>query len=165
MTIIIPISVFAFIVFGSVALYWVLARPQSAANDRLKQLRFEETGVDDLPTESPVVKIVEKVTEPINRMLPPSAEQASKLQKRLMFAGYRSPNAPVIYRGLQILSLIGFPFLLWTIVMIVTGGKASFLLWLAIGAFLGYVTPRAILDNIVNSRQLRLRWGLADALD
>src|SRR5262245_37006735 len=134
MTIIIPISVFAFIVFGSVALYWVLARPQSAANDRLKQLRFEETGVEEVPAESPVVKIVEKVAEPINRMLPPSPEQASKLQKRLMYAGYRSPNAPVIYRGLQILTLVGFPALLWFTVLILTGGKASFLLWMTIGA-------------------------------
>lgn len=165
MPIIIPVSVFAFIVFGAVALYWVLARPQSAANDRLKQLRFEEAGVEEIRTESPVVKLAEKVAEPINRILPPSPEQASKLQKRLMYAGFRSPNTPIIYRGLQIISLVGFPAFAWFSVMIITGGKGSVMIWVIVGALLGYLIPRIALDYFVNDRQLHLRWGLADALD
>ena len=49
--------------------------------------------------------------KPLNKLLPPSATEAKKLQKQLMHAGYRSAEAPIVYRAIQLASMAGFPLL------------------------------------------------------
>src|SRR5215216_1115084 len=83
MVLIITISTFVAITFGVMALYWLVYRPQSAA--------------------------AERIAAPIHKLLPPSAAEAKKLQKLLMHAGHRGPNAAVIYRALQMTALVMFP--------------------------------------------------------
>ena len=107
----------------------------------------------------------ERLASPLNRLVPPSAAEAHKLQKQLMHAGLRAPSAPIIFRAIQLVSMIGFP-------VIVALGCAEFgrplnsaLLWI-LGAFVvGFMLPRYFLRKLIRSRQLRIRWGLADALD
>jgi tight adherence protein C len=166
MPFIIPISVFAFIVFLAVGLYFLLARPQNQVSERLQRLRNAN---DEAPSiadfDSPVVKIAERVAEPINRILPPSPAEAGKLQRRLIYAGYRSQNSPIIFRAFQLLSLVFFPMTVWGTAILIWGTEASFIFWMLVGVSLGYLGPRVTLDYLVNSRQQRLRWGMADALD
>src|SRR5262245_51015635 len=109
MSIIIPISIFGFIVFGAVGIYWTMFRPPSAASKRLDQLRGKEVVTDRDFTGHLADQLAEHVAEPVNRLLPPSPDTAKKLQQKLMYAGYRSPNATMIYRAIQMLSLVGFP--------------------------------------------------------
>ncbi|MGH9855633.1 MAG: type II secretion system F family protein [Blastocatellia bacterium] len=167
MPIVIPISIFVFIVLGSVALYWLLFRPPSAASERIEQLRKQTHGDDPAPVvrESTVARLAERVAEPINRIAPPSAKEAGKLQKKLMHAGYRSPKAPAIYRAIQVTALFGFPLAAAFVLMGMGRPLSGSLGWLmgALGA--GYITPRYILDNKIGNRRQRLTWGLADALD
>ena len=167
MPIVIPISVFVFIVLGSVAIYWLLFRPPSAANERLDQLRKQSYGDAPAPAikESTAARLAERMAEPINRIAPPSAKEASKLRKKLMHAGYRSPEASAIYRAIQVTSLFGFPAITWLVLMGMGRPLTGSLTWLvgALGA--GYITPRYILDKKISNRQQRLTWGLADALD
>src|SRR5262249_4734720 len=115
--------------------------------------------------ETTATRIGEKLAQPINRLVPPSAAESRKLQKKLMHAGYFSSRSPMIYRALQLATLVGFPLIV-TLVFMVWGYPLSEAYSWVIGAVgAGYLLPRIILDNKIKGRQLRLQWGLADALD
>src|SRR5215475_11534741 len=146
MPIVIPISVFVFIVLGSVAIYWLLFRPPSAAGERLEQLRKESYGDAPAPVikESTTARLAERMAEPINRIAPPSPKEAGKLRKKLMHAGYRSPTAPSIYRAIQVTSLFGLPAVTALILMGMGRPLTGSLTWLVGALCAGYVTPRYI---------------------
>jgi tight adherence protein C len=167
MPVLIPLSIFAFILFGSVGVYWLFFRPPSAASERLEQLRKQDFGDAPPPVvkESTFARMAERVAEPINRLAPPSVETMGKLQKKLMFAGYRSSTAPMIYRAIQFVSLVSVPALTALVLMVIARPLGDSLSYLAGALFVGYITPRYILDNRIKNRQQRLTWGLADALD
>jgi tight adherence protein C len=161
----ISISTFICIAFAVMAIYWTMFRPASATAIRLKELGDQDSAGTMIFEDSPVIKFAERVAEPINRLLPPSAADAKKLQKQLMQAGYRSAHAPAIYRALQFLSMLIFPVgivLLWTFLTRPLNGAMIPMLF-AFAA--GFLLPRFILNRLVASRQLRITWGLADALD
>ncbi|MGE0129702.1 MAG: type II secretion system F family protein [Blastocatellales bacterium] len=165
MSMLIPISVFGFIVFGAVGIYWTMFRQPSAASYRLNQLRRQDAGINVDVTEPLAKKFTERVAEPVNRILPPSPAEAAKLQKKLMYAGYRSQNATIIYRAIQLLCLVGVPAI--TIAFLITIGRplGSSLTYLVGSVLSGFFIPRYVLDYLTKSRQQRLRWGMADALD
>ncbi len=165
MPIIIPFSVFGFIVFSAVGCYWFFFRQPSAASERLEQLRADQAGVEPQVTETITERLVEHVVEPVNRLVPPSASEAKKLQKKLMHAGFRSPNAPLVYRAIQVISLLGIPLL--TVLVIVASARplSDSLVWVVLSLGVGFLAPRIALDNLTKNRQQRLQWGLADALD
>lgn len=170
MILVITISTFVCITLGALAAYWLMFRPPSAATERLKRMSDVGEGVASsapamLVEPSPVASLAERVAEPLSRIAPPSAAEAKKLQKQLMHAGYRSARAPVVYRALQLLSLVFFPALV-ALLCAVTGrplGSATF--WILTAFVVGFALPRYVLKRMIKSRQLRLQWGLADALD
>src|SRR5215211_4831442 len=98
MLLIITISTFVCITFGVMALYWLVYRPQSAATERLKRLgQASPTAAASavvMHDERPVTDLAERIAAPLSRLAPPSAAEAYKLQKLLMHAGHRGPNAP-----------------------------------------------------------------------
>lgn len=162
---IISISVFGFTVFCAVGLYWLLTSKSNSANERLKDLRKDSSAASVEVKESVTERIVQRVAEPVNRIAPPSAVEARKLQKKLMHAGFRSPNAPIIYRAIQTVCLVGIPTI--TVFVLLTMGRSlsNSIAIIALSVGVGYLSPRSTLDRLTNSRQQRLRWGLADALD
>ena len=52
MPIIIPFSIFGFIVFSAFGCYWFFFRQPSAASERLEQLRNDHSGVEPEVTET-----------------------------------------------------------------------------------------------------------------
>jgi tight adherence protein C len=171
MILVITICTFVCISLGAMAAYWLMFRPPSAATERLK--RMGDGGSAPAPassaslvmSESPVAAFAEKMATPLNRIAPPSAAEAKKLAKKLMHAGYRSPNAPVVYRSLQLLSLVLFPAAVALGCALWGKPVGSALMWI-LGAFVfGFMLPRYLLNRMIKSRQLRLQWGLADSLD
>ena len=165
MSIIIPASIFMFVVMGVIAVYLLIGRGPAGANDRLKQLSDQGRKTVAIPKESPMTRIAEKVAEPINRIIPTSASKVGKLRKRMMFAGFRSLNAPMNYRALQFLSLLVFPLATIFVLMLIGLTFDGSMPWLVCAVFVGYLLPRKMLDSLVERRQRELRWGLADALD
>jgi tight adherence protein C len=160
----ISISTFICIAFGVMAIYWVAFRPVSATATRLKELDEPRNAVHTIE-HAAVANFAERIADPISRLVPPSAANAKKLQKELMQAGFRSPAAPAVYRASQFLLMLLFP-------------GSILLLWMALGRPLngatipvifallaGFVLPRFILNRLRASRQLKITWGLADALD
>ena len=113
MIIIIAISTFVAISLAMLGIYWLLYKPQSAATERLRRMGSKDAGGNVqsvvLPDESQATDIAQRLAQPLNKLLPPSAIEARKLQKQLMHAGYRSSEAPIIYRGIQLASMAGFP--------------------------------------------------------
>jgi tight adherence protein C len=168
MLLIITISTFVCISFGVLGLYWLVNRPQSAATERLKKMN-ERTGAA-APTslaleERPASDLAERIAAPLNRLVPPSAAEARKLQKQLMHAGFRGHNAPLIYRGIQVASLAVIPGAVAVGCALLGRSLNSAVLLILFAFVMGFFLPRMILARMIRRRQLLLRWGLADALD
>jgi tight adherence protein C len=171
MLLIIFISTFVCITLGAMGVYWLLNRPQSAATERLKRMGFKGGAATQnsisvtIPDESPATELAERLAQPLNKMLPPSAIEARKLQKQLMHAGFRSASAPVIYRAIQLISMGAFPLVVAFIVALLGRPLASALIWIILAFVAGFFLPRWGLRKFTTTRQRNLRWGLADALD
>jgi tight adherence protein C len=170
MILLIIISTFVCITLGALAAYWLMFRPPSAATERLK--RMGEGGTSAMSSAPPifvedsqVAAFAEKMATPLSRLAPPSAAEAKKLQKQLMHAGYRSPRASVVYRALQLLSLAFFPAVVALVCAVMGRPLGSAAFWILAGFIAGFGLPRYALGRMIKSRQLRLQWGLADALD
>jgi len=159
MIILIVLLTFSCIALSVMSLYWLMARQASAVTSRLERIDPSLTLAGD---ES---KVAARVAEPINRMVPISAVEAAKLQKRLLHAGFSSPDAATAFRAIQITLIVAIPTVVTTICFILDLPLNSFLIWGAIGVAIGFYLPRLVLHSKIASRQQRIIWGLADALD
>lgn len=163
---IVLISTFVSIALIVMAIYWLLFRPVSATAQRLQQLDDPRTvGVAQSIEANTMESLAARLAEPINRLVPPSAADAKKLQKQLMQAGYRSPSAPGVYRVTQLALMLALPALL-VLVWSMMGRPLNTVLIPALLAFgVGFILPRFLLNRMIANRKLRIAWGLADALD
>jgi tight adherence protein C len=169
MLLIITISTFVCISLGMMGVYWLLYRPQSAATERLKKLGAKSAGPVSssvsLEEDRPVSELADRIASPLNRLLPPSAAEAKKLQKQLMHAGFRSANAPIMYRAIQLVSMAGCPALVALGCALLRRPPTNALIWILLGFTIGFFLPRFALRRMIRNRQQLVRWGLADALD
>jgi tight adherence protein C len=170
MILIIAISTFVAISLAMLGVYWLLYKPQSAATERLRRMSSKDGGMGNvqsvvLPDESPAADIAQRLAQPLNKLLPPSATEAKKLQKQLMHAGFRSPEAPLIYRGIQLVSMAGFPLVVAGVCALTARPLQNALIYIILGFVAGFFLPRYFLKRATRNRQRDLRWGLADALD
>jgi tight adherence protein C len=169
MLLIIAISTFICITLGMVGVYWLFMRPQSATTERLKRLaNASGTGASvsvSLDEEHAGERFAERIATPLNRLVPASAAEVQKLQKKLMQAGFRSNHAPIIYRTIQLVTMASLPALIALTCAILARPLSSAVFWILAAFVVGFFAPRYILGRLIRSRQLRVRWGLADALD
>jgi tight adherence protein C len=172
MLLIIDISTFVCISLGMLGVYWLLYKPQSAATERLRRLGVKEGGVATvnaqgavIPDESPATDLAQRLANPLNKILPPSATEARKTQKRLMQAGYRSNEAPIIYRGIHVASMVGLPVMSAAVATYLATAFSTVLISMMIAFVTGFFLPPYFLKKSIKKRQRDLRWGLADALD
>ena len=96
----------------------------------------------------------------IGAVAPHSSSEMGKLQRKLLWAGYRSHEAITVFFGIRIgCALLGFALLATPILM-----RPNLLL--ALGTCgLGYLLPSMALGRLAKKRQHRIRLGLPDALD
>jgi tight adherence protein C len=170
MLLIITISTFVCITLGVMGLYWFMFRPASAATERLKRMNEGRGTASAAPSlaltdERTVGDFAGRIAQPLNRFVPPSAAEARKLEKKLMQAGFRSQQAPVIFRALQLISLVFFPGSAVLGCILLARPLNSAMLYILVAFVQGFFLPRLILARMIRSRQQRVRWGLADALD
>jgi tight adherence protein C len=169
MLLLITISIFVCITLGMIGVYWFFTRPQSAATERLK--RMGATSASPAPVSISLTeehagdKIAEKISTPINRLVPVSAAEVQKLQKKLMQAGFRSHHAPLLFRTIQLLTMAAFPAIVALTCAILARPLMNALFWIIAAFIAGFFVPRYVLGRMIRSRQQRVRWGLADALD
>ena len=161
MLILIIVFTFTSLALMVMSVYWLFARPQSTVVARLEIMDPSLALVEN----SPVTTMAERVAEPLNRIVPISAIEALKLQKKMLQAGYRSPDAAMGFRAIQICLTLAIPTIVLTVCFMLERSLSSFLIWSLLGAVIGFYLPRLVLRKMISDRQLRITWGLADALD
>jgi tight adherence protein C len=168
MLLIITISTFICFSLGVMGVYWLMYRPQSAATERLQRMSRSASvapSAISITEDHAGAELAERFAAPLNRLVPASATEVQKLQRQLMQAGYRAPSAPAIFRAIQLIALISFPGAVALGCALLARPIGSAMMWI-LGAFVvGFFAPRYMLGRMIRSRQLRVRWGLADALD
>lgn len=154
-------STFLCIALVVMSIYWLVSRQASVVNSRLNDLDPTLTVTE----ENPVAAFVERIATPINQLVPVSAVEADKLQKKLMQAGYRSSDAPTTFRAIQMVALVAFPCAVLAACFLLNRPLNNALIWSFVAAAVGFYLPRYILLRKIKGRQQRITWGLADALD
>ena len=107
------------------------------------------------------LKSFESVFKPLGEVIPRSAEEMSRQEKRLVQAGIRRKDAVVLFHGTQFalallfvsLSLLLFPASRMTVV------------WLLISIFMGAAIPDIWLSRAIDGRKERIQLAIPDALD
>jgi tight adherence protein C len=172
MILIIAISTFVCISLGMLGVYWLFYRPQSAATERLRRLDGSKEAAITPSAQSiivsddrPAAELAQRIAEPLNKLLPPSATEAKKLRRQLMHAGFRSAEAPVIYRAIHLLSMAGLPLIVAGVCALTGRALNNAVVYIVIAFVAGFFLPRFFLNRMISKRQRLLRWGLADALD
>ena len=155
------ILTFSGLTLAVMSLYFLFARPASTMNARLDTLDPSLTLLEN----SPMTVMAERVAEPINRILPISAVEALKLQKQLLQAGYRSPEAATAFRAIQVTLFVAIPSLVVTACFLMNRSATDMAVFGMVGAAVGFYLPRYILRKMISGRQQRITWGLADAMD
>ncbi len=131
-------------------------------NDRLEG-SDNLTGASDLGVDAKL-KLIESFGR---RLADPTSRDVSKLQTRLMQAGYFSKSAPFIYLGVRVFTLVAMQvllFLIWPIIHNYVFG-AGLLTASVVAAVIGYLLPSMILDKQVQKRKQACRDGFPDMMD
>ena len=152
----ISISTFICIAGAVMAIYWLLFRPASATAMRLRELGDQNSAGTMVLEDNSVVKLAERIAEPLNRLVPTSAVDAKKLQKQLMMAGFRSPHATAIYRALQLVSMVIFPVSILLLWMFLTRPLNGAIMPALFAFAAGFIMPRFIVNRLIASRKLRI---------
>ena len=161
MLIFIILLTFTSLALGVMSIYWLFNRQQGTLATRLESMDPSLAFVEN----NPMTTMAERVTEPLNRIVPISAIEAAKLQKELMQAGYRALDAPMAFHAIQVSLVVAMPSIVMTLYFILGGNLRTYAIWSLLGSALGFYLPRKILKSKIASRQQRIRWGLADTLD
>lgn len=161
MIVLIVVLTFGCLALAVMSLYWIFARPANVVSARLETMDPSLVLVQN----NPVTTMAASVVEPLNRMVPISAIEAAKLQKQLLQAGYRSPDAAIAFRAIQITLMVAIPSVLMTICFILDRPVTNFLIWGLLGAAIGFYLPRYVLHKKTSGRQQRITWALADSMD
>jgi tight adherence protein C len=96
----------------------------------------------------------------LGRVAPKSPSEMSKLQQRLITAGFRNREALVIFFGIR----LGFALLVFALLASPLLARPNIAMALA-GCGLGYVLPSMVLGRLAARRQHRIRLALGDVLD
>ena len=112
------------------------------------------------PTSSMLPPVAMDWLRRVGAAAPRSTSEMSKLQQRLVIAGYRSREAVVVFFGLRVVIAIAV-FLICVSPLV----KHSNLGVALAACGVAYVLPGMVLARMAKKRQHRIRLGLADALD
>src|ERR1041384_455659 len=161
MLVLIAILTFTALSLGVMSIYWFFARPASTMNARLERIDPSLALVEN----NPLTVMTGRVAEPLNRIIPISAVEALKLQRQMLQAGYRSPDAATAFRAIQITLLVALPCFVVTVCFLLNRSVVESGVFSMIGAALGFYLPRYFIRKKTAARQQRITWGLADAMD
>ena len=156
MTIILPLLAFAFISLLVTAGAMALTPGYAAVLRR----RLGEVSGKPVRSGSETADRVVDTLKRIGNAVPKSPSEMSKLQLRLVHAGFRRPDAIILFLGIRAgcalacFAVLAAPFLLRASVPMALGG-----------AGLGYLLPGIVLARMAKRRQHRIRLATPDALD
>ncbi len=148
-------------VLVAVLIGWIaatyLAR-HSAGQQRLHALTSGSVGTvhfDQRPISDPI----DPVLSTLRRLIPKSAADMSRLQRRLSRGGYVEPSAALVFTA------VGFVLPLAAAAATLAVAGLSSWVYALPAAAAGYLAPHLWLDHRITRRQRAIRNGLPDALD
>ena len=156
MTIILPLLAFAFVSLLVTAGALALAPGHAAVIRR----RLGEVSGKPVRSGSENVDKVVDTLKRIGNAVPKSPSEMSKLQLRLVHAGFRRQDAIVVFLGIRagcalaVFAVMAAPFLFRTTIPMALGG-----------AGFGYLLPGIALARMAKRRQHKVRLATPDALD
>jgi tight adherence protein C len=157
-TLLLPLLAFLFasLLVAGAALYY-FERHSVAIEQRLGEV----TGATmKSPVDTGYEKMVVDSLKRLGNIAPRSVGEMSKMQQRLVAAGYRRNEALLIFAGVRVgLALLTFVVLSTPLIVKPNLGVSL------IGAVIGYMLPGMVLARLAGKRQHKIRLGLPDALD
>jgi tight adherence protein C len=158
-TMLIPLLAFAFASLVIVAAALALA---PGGPGTIERRLGEVTGAPEKPIEADpgYEQAVVAALKRMGAIAPKSVSEMGKLQQKLVYAGFRSREALVVFFGVRLAVAVGAFFALTTGVFI----RPNIMIALA-GCAIGYVAPSMVLGRLAGKRQHRIRLGLPDVLD
>jgi tight adherence protein C len=146
----------------------LMGRPASPAERRLRELAHPQRRAGSGVSQEGVFKI-RWLTPAVKLMLPAEEWKRSRLQLRLVRAGYHSPGAMHAFVATKILMAIALPAVMLS-VLLATGvtpvgqGRLTVLV-LALSALAGFYLPHLLLIRKAAERRRLFIEGFPDALD
>jgi len=151
------IGLFTFV--GLLALSYAVAGRMTALEERFRQIRAEYQGPSRRWRERLDGSL--RVVRRLGQMIPRSPDEMSRQQRRLVQAGFRSKDAPLLFLGAQ----AGLALLL--LFAFAASGRLgnNVLLYGALSLLLGAALPDMWLTAMTRRRKERIQLALPDALD
>ena len=163
------ITVLTFILASSLVFYiqYALLRRRNPLAERLSDLEksnpFRAYGEAALAAQQE--SRVERVFEPLSKLMPKSPNEVGSTAKKLMRAGYRNKSAVTIFYGIKVAVIIASPLILFLSGRMQSMPTENVLLSLISCVAAGYIIPDFILSKRVSARQEKIQLSLPDALD
>ena len=127
----------------------------------IEQRLGEVTGATmKAPVDTGYEKMVVDSLKRLGSMAPKSIGEMSKMQRRLVAAGFRRNEALLIFAGVRV-GVALLAFLLLSTPLLVRPSLGISL----VGAIIGYMVPGFVIGKLASKRQHKIRLGLPDALD
>lgn len=144
---------------GTFALAAALAGGLSAAGRRVRSLRPEDPQADGSWTAR--LESARSALRGVGAALPRSPSELNRMERRLVQAGFRRPEAVYVFHGIQVVLAV-----VLLLAFLVSGRlQTNFLLYVVLAVFLGAALPDGVLAHLVSKRKLNIQLGLPDALD
>ncbi len=159
MTLLLPLLAFVFVSLLVAGAGMAFApRTSAVVEQRLIEIASGSATVDERPSFR--LALMARLKR-LGEMAPKSAAEMSKLQSKLVTAGYRRHEAIWIFFGIR----IGVAFTCFVITTLPLFFFRPNLAWSLGAAGLGYLLPSMVLGRKARRRQHRIRLALPDALD
>jgi tight adherence protein C len=121
-----------------------------------------------IPADRPPVgesSVISRVAEYLGGKIPPSAENASALQLKLLAAGYREMNSVAVFYGFKLMVMAGVTLIMLFVEFNSTAAPMMRLFAVIVGILAGFKLPDYFLAKRIKDRKKKLRRALPDALD
>lgn len=161
------------IFFGVTAVAWVTIGRVSGddkprAEARLERMRSNRPVAEDARQRTKneaLTAVLEKATSPMADKLANNEKEMGVIRERLMNAGFRREAAPVVYKGLQVISS-GVGLVVGGVTGLIADGMTQdAIIKVGVGLIVGYLIPKYGLESLAKRRMEKVFLGLPDALD
>lgn len=126
----------------------------------------EKTVIQKQAKDSAAQKMLERVAPiAMKPVMPKNASEVSLLKIKLSNAGFRRENAPTLFLSSKTVCGLGCALIAFALQASAGNSATDILVWVVGGGGIGFMLPNAWLWLATRGRMLKIRNGLADAMD